>query len=180
MNAKSTPEVSTVLPGLAQAARRRRRPSERNLKIYEQVHVIGNDQSALAAEHGISQPRISAICRQVQRWLSARSPAVRGEPQAAGRQRAEAQWMRMAMRATDRLWELGELEEPQCDGLAQVGSFCREEPELYAVPKATPSSARQAEPTLAEPTDARCKCYAPEPDNSAAEAVIMETDGRRK
>ncbi len=99
-----------------------------------------------------------------------------GTDQTIRAQRAEAQWMRMAMRATDRLWELGELEEPQGEAPAQTSSS-REEPEMHEKPIATPGSPRQAEATAAEPaaTDGeRCKCYAAAAHNSAGEAAVMQ------
>ena len=167
------PDLSSAITELAAAAARRRhkRPSARNFAVYHAVFVSGHEQSAVAERYSISQPRVSAICRQVRRWLSEHEPAERGETQGTGRkrverhlareryltlyayslrflersqkelttitrrfgdvqgaggersirddqhteraQRAEAQWMRLAMRATDRLWELGELDEPQ-------------------------------------------------------------------
>jgi hypothetical protein len=49
-------------------ARRMRRPSERNLQVFEQVRFLGETQAAVAARHGVSQERVSQICLQIDRW----------------------------------------------------------------------------------------------------------------
>lgn len=51
--------------------RAKRRPSPRNSQIFEAVRVNGEKQAVVAARHGLSQRRVSAICAQVdeyQRW----------------------------------------------------------------------------------------------------------------
>jgi hypothetical protein len=78
---------------LVQATRSRaRRPSQRNLEIYEEVQVKGQSQLHTALRRGLSQSRVSAICRQVARWRGAQEPAELGEPQGVAKVRAE-RWL---------------------------------------------------------------------------------------
>jgi hypothetical protein len=51
-----------------------RRPSARNLAIYEAVKVRRKRQVDVGAQFGVSQRRVSKICQQVERW---RDPAAR-------------------------------------------------------------------------------------------------------
>ena len=82
--------ISTLVSELVQATRSRvRRPSQRNLEVYEEVHVKGKSQLEVAALRGLSQSRVSAICRQVARWRGEHEPSELGEPQGAERVRAE-------------------------------------------------------------------------------------------
>ena len=48
--------------------RQLRTPSERNLKVYEQVRMLGTEQAEVARQCGITQGRVSQICSQVERW----------------------------------------------------------------------------------------------------------------
>ena len=82
--------ISTLVSQLVQATRSRaRRPSQRNLEIYEAVHVKGKSQLEVGAFRGLSQSRVSAICRQVARWRGEHEPSELGEPQGAVKVRAE-------------------------------------------------------------------------------------------
>jgi hypothetical protein len=65
---------------LAAAARDRRRPSSRNLRIADEVKVNGRTQNEVAAEYGLSQRRISQICQQVDGYYCQTEPWERGEP----------------------------------------------------------------------------------------------------
>ncbi len=80
----------------AAKARRIRRPSERNLRVFEQVRQLGRTQAEVAAEYGISQERVSQICRQIDRWW-ARTHA---EP---GRDRRRAELL-LARRRFERIF----------------------------------------------------------------------------
>src|SRR5262245_35748497 len=42
--------------------RARRKPSPRNMQIYEQVRLLGHRQADVAARHGMNQQRVSQIC----------------------------------------------------------------------------------------------------------------------
>ncbi|MCI0360240.1 MAG: hypothetical protein L0211_17320 [Planctomycetaceae bacterium] len=48
--------------------RDRRKPSPRNMQIYEEVRLSGQRQAEVAARHGLNQQRVSQICQQVDRW----------------------------------------------------------------------------------------------------------------
>ena len=48
--------------------RAKRKPSPRNVQIYEAVRLTGERQADVAARHGLSQRRVSAICQQVDQW----------------------------------------------------------------------------------------------------------------
>ena len=86
----SAREIGTLVRGLIDAAKgRRRRPSERNLRIYEEVRVEGLDPMEVAAYRNISRRRVSAICQQVARWYSEQEPWRLGDPQGAAALRAE-------------------------------------------------------------------------------------------
>jgi len=50
--------------------RRLRQPSGRNLQVYHEVRELGVAQAEAAARHGVTQERVSQICRQVERWLA--------------------------------------------------------------------------------------------------------------
>jgi hypothetical protein len=157
--------VDEFLKTLTKAARPRR-PSERNRMIHQSIRLLGKHQRDVAAEFGVSQPRVSAIVKQVERWRSLHTPAELDEPQGAERQRldrwlarqryetlyvhalrflehsqrelmtisdqwkdgtteghahvsrsqrAEAQWMRIALQATKEMLLLGEWEEPEAN-----------------------------------------------------------------
>jgi len=68
-NDMSTQEISVLVKQLVKTARRRRRPpSKRNLEIHRAVRVDGEGQADVAILNGLSQSRVSAICRQVDRW----------------------------------------------------------------------------------------------------------------
>jgi hypothetical protein len=54
---------------MSEIKRRRREPSYRNLQIYHEVAYLRRTQTAVAPEIGVSQRRISEICRQVRRWV---------------------------------------------------------------------------------------------------------------
>jgi hypothetical protein len=83
-------DIGTLVRGLIEAAKgRRRQPSERNLTIYEQVRVTGDDPWEVAALHGISRRRVSAICQQVDRWFGEQEPWRLGDLQGAAARRAE-------------------------------------------------------------------------------------------
>jgi hypothetical protein len=85
--------ISTLVSQLVQATRSRAsRPSQRNLEIYEEVHVKGKSQLEVGAFRGLSQSRVSAICRQVARWRGAHESSELGEPQGASKVRAE-RWL---------------------------------------------------------------------------------------
>jgi hypothetical protein len=45
-------------------------PSERDLEIYEAVHIAGCSTRSLAAKYRISQPRVRQIVRRVVEWLA--------------------------------------------------------------------------------------------------------------
>jgi hypothetical protein len=86
----STREIGTLVRGLIEAVKsRRRKPSERNLRIYEEVRVEGIEQAEVAALHGVSPRRVSAICQQVDRWYGEQEPWQRGELQGASDRQAE-------------------------------------------------------------------------------------------
>jgi hypothetical protein len=86
----STRDIGTLVRGLIEAAKsRRRKPSERNLRIYEEVRVEGIEQAEVAALHGVSPRRVSAICQQVDRWYGEQEPWQRGELQGASDHQAE-------------------------------------------------------------------------------------------
>ncbi len=48
--------------------RAKHRPSERNQLIFREVRVLGHSQAGVAQRFGVSQVRVSQICRQVDRW----------------------------------------------------------------------------------------------------------------
>jgi len=48
--------------------RAKRKPSSRNMQIYEEVRVLEQRQADVAQRHGISQRRVSEICQQVDAW----------------------------------------------------------------------------------------------------------------
>jgi len=48
--------------------RAKRKPSRRNMQIYEEVRVLGQRQDDVAQRHGVNQKRVSQICQQVDRW----------------------------------------------------------------------------------------------------------------
>ena len=50
--------------------RRRRMPSQRNLKIFEAVRIDGQKQIVVAEQHGLQQSRISQIVASVEAWLA--------------------------------------------------------------------------------------------------------------
>jgi hypothetical protein len=50
--------------------RQLRQPSGRNLQVYRDVRELGETQAAVALRHGVTQERVSQICRQVERWLA--------------------------------------------------------------------------------------------------------------
>ena len=53
---------------LRAVSRHRSPPSERNVRVFEEVEVKGRRQTEVAAELGISQGRVAQICRAVGRW----------------------------------------------------------------------------------------------------------------
>jgi hypothetical protein len=86
----SAREIGTLVRGLIEAAKgRRRRPSERNLRIYEEVRVEGADPQEVAAYAGITRRRVAAICQQVERWFAEQEPWRLGDLQGAAGRRAE-------------------------------------------------------------------------------------------
>jgi hypothetical protein len=86
----STQEISLLVNQLVKStASRRRKPSPRCLKIYEAVRVRNEPQLSVACEHDVSQQRVSAICRQVERWLRQDNPH---QPQADEQRRTE-RWL---------------------------------------------------------------------------------------
>jgi hypothetical protein len=86
----SAQQISQLVTQLVKATQsRRRRPSERNLEIHEEVRVNGLTQFDMAVKHGLTQRRVSAICKQVDRWYGEHEPWELGEPQGAAGQRAE-------------------------------------------------------------------------------------------
>ncbi len=75
------PSYGTLLP------RARRRPSARNMQIYEDSRVKGERQEDVAARHGLTQQRVSAICSQVQAWYQWQASAPDYEAIEANEQR---------------------------------------------------------------------------------------------
>jgi hypothetical protein len=77
-SSKMNVPVKELLEKAVKGAHERKRPSERNLRIADEVRVGGRTQSEVAADFGISQRRVSQICRQVEQWFA--SPGwLRGE-----------------------------------------------------------------------------------------------------
>jgi len=234
--------VHDFLQDLARAARPRR-PSQRNQMIHASIRFAGRDQSEVAAEFGISQPRVSVIVRQVERWRRLHTPAELDEPHGAERQRlerwlarqryetlyahalrflehsqrdlmtmsdqwkegshnasdqtrrsqrAEAQWMRIALQATKEMVELGEWDEPQEDanterlgavaGVVQLLTRVREAAvregrvaDEGQAQEAVERVLRQlvgAEPTAAKQDAASNKCYTPEQQTDSAKPAL--------
>jgi hypothetical protein len=88
------PAASTPVAA-ARKPRGRSRPSERNLRIYEAVRLHGRTQQQLARETGLSQGRVSQICRQVAAWRDAAACAVGASPpDAAHRAQVERQLLK--------------------------------------------------------------------------------------
>ena len=80
MNPPASP-ISDGCGNSVPTARARPRPSERNLQIYEAVRLHGETQAAVAAVLGLSQRRVSTICRQVEIWRpSSRRPTAPRPP----------------------------------------------------------------------------------------------------
>ena len=72
----SPPEIGSDC-GRRPARRAQRAPSERNLQVYEAVGLRGQGQAAVAGQFGLSQQRVSQICRQVDEWRAAATPTDR-------------------------------------------------------------------------------------------------------
>lgn len=86
----STRDISTLVRQLVKATQsRQRKPSWRNLEIYEQVRVEGLEQLEVGALHDVSRRRVSAICQQVDRWYGEQERRWMGDPQGVAGQRAE-------------------------------------------------------------------------------------------
>ena len=60
-------------------------PQLRDRLIYEAVVLKNRGQCAVAAEHGISQPRVSQIVGEVGEWLDRVLPGTRRYEQEGGR-----------------------------------------------------------------------------------------------
>src|SRR5262245_49681985 len=60
-------------------SRQRRRPSPRNLEIYDAVMLDGRTQLEVAAKHNLCQARISQIVASVEAWRVSTAAADRGE-----------------------------------------------------------------------------------------------------
>jgi hypothetical protein len=71
--------------------------SPRDRAIYQSVMVDGKSQRAMAVEHKLSQPRVSAIIKRVGRWLSQGVPPGFGELYRRDRLRAVARLHRMRL-----------------------------------------------------------------------------------
>ena len=76
--------MSIDLQNLNEQVRELQPPSVRDRLIFEQVVVKGRGQCEVAAEHGISQPRVSQIVAQVGEWLSRALPQGRQHESPAG------------------------------------------------------------------------------------------------
>src|SRR5688500_12388975 len=84
----STQAIRVLVQQLVTASKaRRRRPSQRNTETHEAARVGGQAQLEGAARHRMTQRRVSAICRQVDRWRADEEAG--GELTADVRQRAE-------------------------------------------------------------------------------------------
>ena len=70
----NTLSVGRFVEGVAKA-RQRRRPSARNLRIYEAVRVQGEVQAIAAVHYKVTQGRVAQICQQVDRWRAQNEPA---------------------------------------------------------------------------------------------------------
>jgi hypothetical protein len=55
-------------------SRRRPPPSDRDQALYREYSTSGKTQAQLAAEHGLSQARLSQITRRVRAWLANTAP----------------------------------------------------------------------------------------------------------
>jgi hypothetical protein len=71
--------------------------SMRDLAIYQAVMVDGKSQRAMAVEHKLSQPRVSAIIKRVGRWLSQGVPPGFGELYRRDRLRVVSRLHRMRL-----------------------------------------------------------------------------------
>jgi hypothetical protein len=114
--------IASLVTQLVQATRSRAsRPSQRNLEIYEEVHVKGKSQLEVGAFRGLSQSRVSAICRQVARWRGGQEPGDLGEPQGAAKVRA-GRWLTRRRLEEVYGWTLRGLES---SGQSQVSQVTR-------------------------------------------------------
>jgi len=75
------PSYGTLLP------RARRRPSARNMQIYEEARVRRERQEDVAARHSLTQQRVSEICAQVEAWYQWQASAPDYEAVEANEQR---------------------------------------------------------------------------------------------
>src|SRR5688500_15384952 len=50
-------------------------PSDRDFEIYEQAVFAGMPQRVVAKKHGISQPRVHQILREMAAWMADNTPA---------------------------------------------------------------------------------------------------------
>jgi hypothetical protein len=80
--AQMPPESADTLPGAGlppakdavvlptqEQLKTRRVPSKRNREIYRQHVLLNRSQRDVAAEFDLTQPRVTAICKQVKAWL---------------------------------------------------------------------------------------------------------------
>ena len=63
------PAKDAEVPPTKEQLKTRRVPSKRNREIYRQHVLLNRSQRDVAAEYDLAQPRITAICKQVKRWL---------------------------------------------------------------------------------------------------------------
>jgi hypothetical protein len=63
------PAKDAEVPPTKEQLKTRRVPSKRNREIYRQHVLLNRSQRDVAAEYDVAQPRVSAICKQVKRWL---------------------------------------------------------------------------------------------------------------
>ena len=77
---------------LLRPARNRRKPSARNLEIYDAFMFQAKTQQELAAQHKLAQSRVSQIIASVEGWRASTAAAERGELPPEQDQRHE-QWL---------------------------------------------------------------------------------------
>ena len=86
---------------LLSPARKRRMPSRRNLQIYDEIMLQGKTQQQAAADHKLSQTRISQIVASVEGWRACTAAAERGELPPDQKQRHE---LCLSQRRNDELY----------------------------------------------------------------------------
>ena len=82
--------MSIDLQNLNEQVRELQPPSARDRLIFEAVVVKGRGQEEVAAEQGISQPRVSQIVEEVGEWLSRAVAAARAAKR--DRERGIGRW----------------------------------------------------------------------------------------